>query len=93
MGLQDSALIFGMELCADIPAMLGNLHNFHEVGIGILAATHHAVLLECFQKRIVELLAMAMALTDKAFAIDACYTRTLHQFTIVGTKSHRSTHL
>ena len=63
MGLQDCALIFGMELCADIPAMLGNLHNFHEVGIGILAATHHAVFLKCFQKGIVELIAMAMSLS------------------------------
>ena len=53
-----------MDLRTDVPALLGYLDNLYEAGSGVDAHTLHASGLVFFLVFIVELLAMAMALTD-----------------------------
>ena len=54
-----------MELCADVPTLVGYLDNLDEVGGRVDAYALHAGLLVFLLILIVELIAMAMAFLDK----------------------------
>ena len=62
--MQDRRRILWVELGSDVPALVGNLDNFHEVGGGIDAHALHAGPLVLLLILVVELVAMAVALAD-----------------------------
>ena len=68
--MQHRRRVFWMELRTDIPALLRYLDYLHKVGGRIDAYTLHASLLVFFLVFIVELVTMAMALTNgRSFSI------------------------
>ena len=94
MRIEDSRAVLRMELCADVPALLGNLNYLNKIGSRIDTYTLHAMGFELFLILIVELIAMAMALTDEGlFAIGFIDTTALDKLAIVSTKAHSTTEL
>ena len=62
MGVEHGALIFGVELCADVPLESRNLYYLHEVALWVASYAHHARLLILLLEVVVELIAVAVAL-------------------------------
>ena len=61
MRMQYRGRIFGMELRADIPALVRYFYDFYQIGSRIDACTLHASSLKLIQIAIIKLIAMAMA--------------------------------
>ena len=59
-----------MELCADIPALLGYLHNLHEIRVRVDSHAFHTCRFVLVAVLIVELIAMAVALSDSSLTPD-----------------------
>ena len=59
-----------MELCADIPALLGYLHNLHEIRVRVDTHAFHTCRFVLVAVLIVELIAMAVALTNDSLTPD-----------------------
>ena len=70
MGVEHGALIFGVELCADVPLEARYLYNLHEVALRVAAHTLHAGFLVFGLVVVVDLVAVAVALLYVFFLID-----------------------
>ena len=66
MGPVGAALELGVELYGHEPGMIGNLDNFHQVALGVLARHAHAAGHKALQVFVVELVAVAVALLNFA---------------------------
>src|SRR5216684_9148948 len=67
------ALQFGMELAADHERVVGQLGDLYQAAIGGGAGEDHPRVAECLSERVIELVAMPMALEDDRFVISrAC---------------------
>ena len=77
MGMEHCRLILGVELRADVPLQCRNLHNLHEIALGVAADTHHAVALKLLLKVVVELVTVTVALLDMLLLINIEHARTL----------------
>jgi hypothetical protein len=58
-----------MELHADEPGMVEDLHHFHEISLGIAPSGYHASLGKALIVILVELIAVAVALVDEVDTI------------------------
>lgn len=61
MGVHGVGFEFGVELTADKPGMIRNLHHFHQRTVGGCAAEDHAVLGQNVLVGVVEFVSVAMA--------------------------------
>ena len=94
MGMEHRRTVFGVELCAYVPALLGYLDDFHKVGSRVDARTLHALGFKLLQIGIVELITMAMSFPDERyFSVGFPYATAFHQFAFVGTQTHGASHL
>ena len=91
--MQHGTLIFGVELCTDVPLHARNLHNLHEVAFGVASHALHAGTLKLLLEVIVELVAVAMALLDVLLIIYIEHARALLQHTLVCAQTHCSAHI
>ena len=93
VGVQHGALIFGVELCTDVPLHARNLYNLHEVAFGVASHALHAGTLKLLLEVVVEFVAVAMALLDVLLIIYIEHARALLQHTLVCTQTHCSAHI
>src|SRR5690554_5880023 len=84
MGLARAALELGVGLAADEPALLGELDHLHEHAVGGGATEHQTGFFERGTQRVVDLIAVAVALADKGVAVDARRAALLFEHAVVG---------
>ena len=92
VGMEDGGGVFGMELGADEPGVVGEFDDFDEVGVGIGADALHAVLLEVGEVAVVEFVAVAVALLDGGLAVDGVGLAAFAQLAGVGSEAHSAAH-
>ena len=63
--MQYRRTVFWMKLCANVPLLLRNLNNLHQVGCRINTYAFHTLRLVLIEVLVVELIAMTMALTNQ----------------------------
>ena len=91
--VQHCALIFGMELCADVPLQRWYLNNLYKIALRVTSHTFHAVLFKFGLIVVVKLVAVAVALLYVLLIIYVKHTRALFQYTLVGAQTHGATHI
>ena len=92
--MQHRGRILGMELRADIPALLGNLHDLHQVGGRIDTHALHTLGLVLLLILIVELIAVTVALRNQSLvAIGLVNLTAFYQLTLIGSQTHGTAHL
>ena len=83
-----------MELGTDVPALLGNLNDFYQVGIGVDTYALHALGLVLLLVLVVKLVAVAVALLDECLlAVSLVHAAALYQLTLISAQAHGAAHL
>ena len=84
-----------MRLAGDEPRMLllWQLDHFHQQVVHRLAGNHQAQILERLAITVVELVAMAMALTHHVLAVQLARQRAGLQSALLGTQAHGAAHV
>src|SRR5262249_10659442 len=80
----------GMELHADEPRMLGDLHHLDEIASGIASGDREAARDEILAELVVELIPVAVALLDHVGAVGLAGARARGQRAFVQTEAHRA---
>ena len=92
--MQHRRRILGVELRTDVPALLRNLHDLHQVGGRINTHALHTLGLVLLLIFVVELIAVTVALANQCLvAIGLVDLAALHQLTLIGTQTHGTAHL
>src|SRR5690606_31311609 len=89
----DRALILGVELRADIERVVLDLHDLYQARFRIDAGWYHASFVELRQERIIELVAMAMALADMVAVVNLRNAAAFLQVAGIRAKAHGAAHL
>ena len=81
--MKHGAGILGMELGADEPTMAGDFDNLDQVALGVHADAFHAVLLVFFFVLVVELVSVAVTLTDLERAVNLGHATAFAELAVI----------
>src|SRR5688572_22549745 len=79
---------FGMELHADEPGMIFQLHDLDQIAVHRGAGNHQPFLFELRAELVVEFVTMAMTLDDGVFAVELTHVRVRREATLLTAETH-----